>query len=312
MQKPAFDPGLTQQYAGNLKRVINKNGDFNVYRTGFTWRDVHPYLYLVNLSWPNFLLAVLVFYVVTNTVFAAIFMLTGPRSVYGVDSHSLGSRFLDVWFFSSHTLTTVGYGNMYPVGLPANAIASFEALIGLLSFALATGLLFGRFARPSARIGFSPQLLVAPYREGLSLQFRIVNRRPNNLIDLNAQCTLMTVVQTDGSLGRKYQNLELERSQVLFFPLTWTVVHPIEPGTPLYGKGPEELRRLQAEVLVMIRGFDDTFGQTVHARHSYRYDEVVWGARFVPAFEFDRNGDMHVEVNKVGLIEAAALPELQA
>lgn len=312
MQKPGFDPGLTQQYTGNLKRVINKDGEFNVYRTGFTWRDIHPYLTLINLSWSMFLLLVLLLYVIGNTIFACVYILAGPNSVYGVDRHSAWTRFMDVWFFSSHTLTTVGYGNMYPVGITANSIASFEALVGLLAFALATGLLFGRFARPSARIGFSPSMLVAPYSDGISLQFRIVNRRTNNLIDLNAQMTLMTVEQVGGRLGRKYTSLELERSQVLFFPLTWTVVHPVEPGSPLFGKTPDDLRQLHAEVLVMIRAFDDTFGQTVHARHSYRYDEITWGARFVPAFEFDRNGDMHVEVNKVGLMEPSGLPQVEA
>src|ERR1700741_4430096 len=102
MQKPSFDPGLTQQYAGNLKRVINKNGGFNVYRTGFTWRDIHPYLYLVNLTWTQFLLVVLAFFVVANTCFAVVYLLIGPRSISGVDGHSAATRFLDVWFFSSH------------------------------------------------------------------------------------------------------------------------------------------------------------------------------------------------------------------
>ena len=309
MQKASFDPGLTQQYAGNLKRVINKDGEFNVYRTGFTWRDVHPYLFLINLGWPQFLLVVLAAFLVLNTLFAALYMLIGADCVYGARVPSAWMSFVNVMFFSSHTLTTVGYGNMYPVGVAGNCLASFESLVGLLSFALATGLLFGRFARPSARIGFSPTMLVAPYRDSTSLQFRVVNRRPNNLIDLEARLTLMTVENIDGRLGRKYTALQLEREQVLFFPLTWTVVHPIDESSPLSGKTADELRQMQAEVLVLMKGFDDTFGQNVHARYSYRYDEITWGARFAPAFEFDREGNMHVEVNKVGMLEKVALPQ---
>jgi inward rectifier potassium channel len=312
MEKASFDPGLTQQYAGNLKRVINKNGEFNVHRTGFTWRDIHPYLVIVNLSWTTFLAIVVVWYILTNSLFAGLYILIGSNSVHGVDAQSGWMRFCEIWFFSSHTLTTVGYGNYYPVGIPANVVASFEALTGWLAFALAAGLLFGRFSRPSARIGFSPNMVVAPYKGLTSLQFRVVNRRTNNLIDLDAQLTLMTVEEIKGRLGRRYTPLELERPHVLFFPLTWTIVHPVEETSPLYGKTPEDLQRLQAEVLVMIKGFDDTFGQTVHARYSYRYDEVTWGARFVPAFEFDRYGNMHVEVNKVGLLEPAALPQQPA
>jgi inward rectifier potassium channel len=311
MEKATFDPGLTQQYAGNLKRVINKDGGFNVYRSGFTWRDIHPYLFMINLPWQQFLLVVVGTYIVLNTIFAALYMLIGAEYVYGAKTNSAWMSFVNVMFFSSHTLTTVGYGNLYPVGVAANTIASFEALVGLLAFALATGLLFGRFARPSARIGFSPTMVVAPYGDGTSLQFRVVNRRSNNLIDLEARVTLMTVEEVKGRLGRKYVSLTLERQQVLFFPLTWTVVHPIDENSPLRGKGQEDLSRLQAEVLVMMKGFDDTFSQTVHARYSYRYDEITWGARFAPAFEFDPQGNMHVEVNKVGLLEAAALPQIQ-
>lgn len=312
MDKPSFDPGLTQQYAGNLKRVINKDGDFNVYRTGFTWRDFHPYLFLINLTWPKFFMAVVAAYIAGNTIFASLYILIGSDCIYGANSPSAWMRFLNVMFFSSHTLTTVGYGNMYPIGVAANGVASFEALVGLLAFALATGLLFGRFARPTARIGFSPRMLVAPYGNGTSLQFRVVNRRQNNLIELEARLTLMTVEEIKGQLGRRFANLTLERSQVFFFPLTWTVVHPIDENSPLRGKTAEDLERLQAEVVVMMKGFDDTFGQNVHARYSYRYDEMVWGARFVPAFKFDRNGNMHVEVNKVGVCERAALPQIQS
>ncbi len=312
MEKASFDPGLTTQYAGSLKRVIDENGEFNVYRTGYTWHDFHPYLFLINLTWTQFLMLVVAAYVVANTLFAGIYMLIGQDSVYGASKASTGARFLEVWFFSSHTLTTVGYGNLYPVGVASNAVASFEALVGLLAFALATGLLFGRFAKPSARIGFSPNILVAPYAEGTSLQFRVVNRRPNNLIDLEARLTLMTVEDMNGRLGRRYTSLALERPQILFFPLTWTVVHPIDENSPLYGKTAEDLKQMQAEVLVLMRGFDDTFAQIVHARHSYRYDEAVWGARFAPAFDFDRSGNMHVEVNKVGLLERAPLPQVES
>lgn len=312
MEKPTFDPGLTQQYAGNLQRVIDKNGDFNVYRTGSTWRDLHAYLFLINLSWPQFLLTLVGGYIAINTIFAAVYMAIGSDCIYNAQAPTAWMRFVNVMFFSSHTLTTVGYGNMYPVGVPANSVAAFEALAGLLGFAIATGLLFGRFSRPSARIGFSPNVIIAPYGGGRSLQFRIVNRRPNNLIDLEARVLLMTVEEVNGRLGRRYVPLSLERQQILFFPLTWTVVHPIDENSPLWEKTVENLRQLQAEVMVLLKGFDDTFAQNVHARHSYRYDEITWGARFAPAFEFDRNGNMHVEVNKVGLLESAALPPSEA
>lgn len=305
MERPTFDPGLTQQYTGVLKRAINKNGQFNVRRTGITWRDVHPYLSLINMSFPAFLGFVAAAYIVINIVFACVYVAIGTENVKGTEAPTEWLRFVNAFFFSAHTLTTVGYGNMYPVGVAANTVAAIEALAGLLAFAIATGLVFGRFSRPSARIGFSPNILVSPYMDQTSLQFRVVNRRSNNLIDLQARLLLMTVEFIGGRLQRRYVTLTLERDQVLFFPLTWTVVHPIDENSPLYGKTAADLERLQAEVMIMLRGFDETFAQTVHARYSYRYDEIVWGAKFAPAFEVDPNGELQVEVSRVGAIEPA-------
>jgi inward rectifier potassium channel len=234
-------------------------------------------------------------------------MAIGVDHIKGTEAPTEWLRFVYAFFFSAHTLTTVGYGNMYPTGIAANTVAAIESLAGLLAFAIATGLLFGRFSRPSARIGFSRNLLVSPYLEGTSLQFRIVNRRSNNLIDLEARLLLMTVEFIGERLQRRYTRLDLERNQVQFFPLTWTVVHPIDDKSPFYRKTAEDLDRLQAEVMIMIRAFDETFGQTVHVRYSYRYDEIVWGAKFAPAFEVETNGDLRVEVNRVGAIEAAQI-----
>ncbi len=306
-KQPTYDPGLTQQYAGVLKRVINKDGQFNVHRTGLTWRDVHPYLFLISTSWPVFFALVLAMFIVVNTLFAGVYVLAGPEHIKNSHASTPAGSFLNLFFFSAHTLTTVGYGNMYPDTALANTIAVIEAFMGLMGFAIATGLLFGRFSRPSARFGFSESMLVSPYGSETSLQFRIVNRRSNNLIDVEARVLLMTVDSNDGRLQRKYVQLELERAQVLFLPLTWTIVHPIDTNSPLFGKTAADLERLQAEVLIMMKAFDDTFGQTVHARYSYRFDEITWGATFAPAFEIDHNGDLEVEINKVGRIEQAPL-----
>lgn len=307
MQKPTFDPGLTEQYTGTVNRIINKDGQFNVHRSGSTWRDLHPYLVLVNMPFPVFLVSVTVGFMIINSLFAWVYLLIGPEHVKGLEAPTEALRFLNAFFFSAHTLTTVGYGNMYPVGVTANFVAVAEALVGLLTLAIATGLLFGRFSRPSARIGFSNNLIVAPYQNGISLQFRVVNRRSNNLINLEARVLLMTVELVEGRTQRRFLALELERSEILFFPLTWTVVHPIDERSPLYGKTPQDLERLQAEVMIIMRAFDDTSGQSVHARYSYRYDEITWGARFVPAFAVDDKGDLHVAVNSVGAIEKVAV-----
>jgi len=300
MRKATFDPGLTQQFTSPFRRVINKDGSFNVHRRGTTWRDIHPYLHLINMGWVRFFATVLCFYLLVNVAFAVTYYLLGPDELAGMENISSFHRMLNCFFFSSHTLSTVGYGNFYPKGISANFVASIESLFGVLGFAVATGLLFGRVSRPSARIGFSEQMLVSPYQESTSLQFRVVNRRTNDLMDLEARMMLMTVTQQDGKPIRNYDNLKLEREQVIVLPLTWTIVHPIDSESPLYGKTAEDFKEQQAELLIVIKAYDDTFSQTVIARHSYRYDEILWGRRFAPAFYVDGQGDIVLELPKLG------------
>ena len=280
MKNVGFDPGLTQKFTSPFRRVINKDGSFNVHRRGTTWRDFHPYLHLINASWPTFLGWLFLGYVVLNTAFAVLYFALGPGQLQGGDAPTNGARFMNAFFFSAHTLSTVGYGNISPGTMASNSIASVESLVGVLGFAVATGLLFGRVSRPSARIGFSANMLVAPYQDGTSLQFRVVNQRKNSLMELEVKMMLMTVEDESGESKRKYKLLRPEREQVLFMPLTWTVVHPIDSESPLSGKTADDLKRLQAEVLILIKAYDDTFSQTVLARYSYRHDEIVWGRRF--------------------------------
>ena len=300
MQQPSFDPGLTQQVTGALRRAINRDGSFNVQRRGGSWRDAHPYLILINMGWTAFFGLVFLAYVAVNTVFALIYFGLAPGQVQGIDASSTLGRFLNSFFFSAHTLTTVGYGNFAPTGISANFLAALEAIVGLMGFAVATGLFFGRVSRPSARMGFSEKMLVAPYQEGASLQFRIVNLRTNVLMDLKASVILMTVEGPPERLTRKYQPITLERDQINFLAVTWTIVHPIDESSPLFQKTQAELEKLQAEVLILIKAFDETFSQTVNARYSYRYDELEWGAKFSPAFQIDAEGQIVLDVDAVG------------
>jgi inward rectifier potassium channel len=302
MEQPAFDPGLTQQFSSRLRRAINKDGSFNVRRRGASWRAFHPWLALVNMSWTGFATVLGLMWLMVNTLFALLYFKLDPSELQGVMVSTPWHRFLDDFFFSAQTLTTVGYGGIVPRGVLANFIASTEALLGLMAFAVGTGLLLARVSRPSARIAFSPNALIAPYQDGTSLQFRIVNERRNTLMELEARVLLMTVVPGARGPERRYDILNLERKAVIFFPLTWTIVHPIDSTSPLFGKTAADLERLQAELLILIKGFDDTFSQTVNARYSYRYDEIRWNARFAPAFRIDEEGDMILELDRVGAI----------
>ena len=297
MKRQDFDPGLTQQFSGELRRTINRDGSFNVHKKGTRLRDFNPYLYLIDTTWPRFLLLVFIGFLAANTFFAELYLLNGADHLQTSDTGL--SQYANAFFFSVHTLTTVGYGDIYPKGFAANLISAVEAMTGLLGFAIATGLVYGRFSRPSARIVFSNSMLIAPYQDGTSLQFRIANRRNNVVMDLDAKVLFMTVSNVEGRLQRDYKDLSLERPKVYFLPLTWTIVHPIDSDSPLYGKTAEDLARSQAEFLILIKAFDDTFSQTVNARYSYRHDDIIWGARFTPAFKVDQQGDLVLEMDRI-------------
>ena len=300
MANPTFDPGLTQQFTGAIQRTINKDGEFNV-RRHTHWRDIHPYLHLINMSWPVFLAVVFVAYLSANIVFAFIYFELGPGALTDTTAATESARFLHAFFFSAQTLSTAGYGTITPNNTAANFVAVFEAMMGLMGFAVATGVLFGRVSKPSARIKFSERMLIAPYQTGTSIQFRIVNLRPNVLMELEAVVMLMTAEGAEGTVARAFKILKLERERIYFFPLTWTIVHPIDESSPLYGKSAEDLKSLQAEFLILIKGFDETFSQTVYARFSYRHDEIVWGARFGPAFHVDSGGGIVLDIERLSV-----------
>ena len=300
-QKASFDPGLTQRFDAPMRRAINKDGTFNVRRVGASWRAFHPWLHVVNMSWSGFVILVVSFYLLLNLGFASLYFLLGAEAVIGSASPTESGRLLNCFFFSGHTLTTVGYGTLAPHGFAANMAATIEALVGLLGFAIITGLLVARVSRPSARIQYSANAIIGPYQDGTALMFRIANERSNNLMELDAQVLLMQVVSKQGGhLERKFDMLTLERNTVLMFPLTWTIVHPIDENSALFGKTADDLRSVQAEVLILVKGFDETFSQIVHTRYSYRADEIVWGAKFSPAFRVDETGGMVLELDKVG------------
>lgn len=301
MQAPSFDPGLTQRYDGPVRRFIRPDGSFNIVRRGTNWRDVNPYLHLVSTSWTRFFLWILLGYIAANGAFAALYFGLGPGALHGgMEGDPAIARFLQCFFFSSQTLTTVGFGAIAPATRAANIVASLEALFGLLGFAVATGLMFGRVSRPSARIGFSQNALISPYQDGSAFQCRVVNRRANTLIEPSVTLMLMTVDRSDSKARREFRILKLERPGIMLFPLTWTIVHPIDDESPLFGKTAADLAAMQAEFMVMFKAWDETFAQTVHQRYSYGHAEILWGAAFTPAFFVDGDGSLHVDVGKVG------------
>ena len=264
-------------------RLLNRDGSFNVRKSRSWARDLFSYTGLLSISWPRFFALIFAFYIAINALFAAAYCALGPNALAGGD----GSRFARAFFFSVDTYATIGFGNIVPVGLAANLLVTLESLAGLLSFALATGLVFARFSRPRAEVVYSDYSVVAPYRGISAWQFRIINARDSQLIEVQAKIVLSRFEEHDGTRQRKYHTLSLERDRVAFFPTAWTVVHPIDESSPLFGWTEDRFIAAQSEFLVLLTAIDETFSQTVHSRSSYGASEVVWGARFAPLFKND-------------------------
>ena len=288
--------------------MMDSNGKFRVKRTGI--RSILSLSFaheLIQMSWSRFLLVVLLFYILVNTLFAALYYLNGMENFMGGLAGSGPAAFSEAFFFSAQTLTTVGYGRINPAGLIANILASAEALIGLMSFALVTGLLYGRFARPVASLIYSDNVLFSPYQDGTALMLRLANARNNDLAEVQAEITLSLLVDEGDKAIRKYFTLELERSQVTALPLAWTLVHAIRAESPLLEMTQERLKEMEGEILVTMKGLDTTFSQTVYSRRSFGTDAFVWNARFLPCFHRSENGfETILEMDKLSKFELLA------
>ncbi len=285
-------------------RLLNRDGTFNVNRRGISrFRAIGFYQALLTMSWWRFHAAILLSYLSVNAAFALGFLACGPNALQGLEARSLAGRFLEAFFFSVQTFTTVGYGHITPQSLAANLVATLDAFMGLMGFALATGLLFARFSRPTARICFSRNALVAPYQGAQAFEFRVINERRNVLIEVQAKVVFSRMEWSGDRRVRRFYPLALERDHVAFFPLHWTIVHPIQDDSPLSGLTQQALVESESEFLILITAIDDTFSQTVHTRSSYKAEEVLWDTRFKSMFGYDSEGVLSVDLKKLDWVE---------
>jgi inward rectifier potassium channel len=303
------DLGFGTKITGDKSRLVNKDGTFNVRRVGHSFlNSINWYHRLITIGWLNFFGIVFLFYFLLNMIFASLYLIVGTEYLSGIQDEHQQAPFWEAFFFSAQTLTTVGYGRISPVGFWTNSIAALEALVGLLLIALATGLLYGRFSRSVPRIRFSKHMILAPYLDINGLMFRIIHERDSELIDIEVDLSLSCLeTLPSGAKTRKYYSLELERSHLNFFPMSWTVVHPITEDSPLKSATQKTLKETDAEFLIMIRAIDETFMQQVHVRYSYNYEEMIWGARFQPIFDSAARGNISLRIEDIDKFHPASL-----
>jgi inward rectifier potassium channel len=281
-------------------RLMNRDGYFNVQKTGLTfWNALDIYNSLMLMGWGRFYTIVVCSFLGINILFALGFTLLGRTSINGSQATNWIAYLADAFFLCVQTFATIGYGVLSPNGFLANTLAVMVAFCGIIMGALATGLLFARFSRPMAKIMFSNDAIISPYKEGQALMFRVANTRLSQLIDVNARIILAKMEGEGLGRIRRFYQLNVEISKIMFMPQHWTVVHAINEESPFWNMTPEQFEVDECEVIVLIMAIDDSFSQTVHTRYSYYAKEVVWGAKFANMFTDSSDYKVTVDLRRL-------------
>lgn len=291
-------------------RFVNKDGSYNIIRKGVNVQHrVSIFQKMIAVPTWEFFLILLVFFIGINVIFAFAYYLLGVNQVDAVAGHnSPVQQLAHLFFFSAQTFTTVttiGYSHISLNSVGTSILSSFEALCGLLSFAILTGLVYSRFARPRTFLIFSRNALIAPYKDKTGLMFRFVSYKDrHNLIDANVKVSLGLTVEENGVHRFRFYSLQLERYHVDALSMNWTVVHPIDEKSPLHNFSSEDLQHAQAELYVQVTGFDQVFSSTVVQQTSYFYNEIIHGAKFVSMYHESKDDTTTIlELDKLNTYE---------
>lgn len=306
MERPTSDPGFASAFDRPLDRLMAKDGSFRVHRVGRLTGLREGFVALATMPLAQLLATCMAGYLALNVVFGSLYMLIGVEHIGNADLSSTTGRWLSALGMSIQTLTTVGYGSLYPTNAATWTLAAVEGVFGILGFSVISAVIFSRFARPTTRLAYSSHALIAPYKDGWSVQVRIANRRDTLLVEIEARL-LLALARVGDSEQLDYFNLPLQIDKVSFLPLSWTIVHPLAPGSPLAGLGHDDLRARRAELLLIVKGVDEGYMQPVIARHSFRFDEIVWGGRFVRAYDVE-DGRVRLHLSKVSEYVAVEAP----
>lgn len=279
--KPDEATGFGANSKDTSGRFYLKTGTPNVKKRGLSlFERVSWYNAMINMSAGHFLLLIFTGYISINLLFTGVYALIGIDHLAGIQRGTGFENFMEMFFFSTQTFTTVGYGRISPVGMLASSMATFEAFIGLLSFAIATGLFYGRFSRPKAHLRFSKNALISPFNDGKALMFRLAPYKNNYLTDVEVKLTLAVKEEENGQLKNKFYTLETQISRINMLIVSWTVVHPINENSPFYGMSTADIQDMQLELMVFIKGFDEAYSNAVVSRTSYLQHEIIPDAKF--------------------------------
>ena len=304
------DLGLDHNAQKGRQRTISSDGSYNMERiTGRVFGNFYLFHWLITTPWKHYWVAVFSFYGFMNLLFATIYYTIGPEQIAGIPPGGELTNFFYCFFLSAQSFTTVGYGSLSPMSETTNVVATIEAFTGLMTFALATGTLWGRFSKPVSKIKYSDKIVIAPFHEGLAMQFMVANELDTTLMEMEARVNIAWYENENGQPTRKFQQVKLEIDKIAMFPTSWTINHPIDEESALFGKSLEQIVAMDFEVFVLLKGFDDVFSQTIYSRHSYMASEFVWGAKFQRPFDVNDKGKVVMDLTKVGEYDLVKIPE---
>ncbi len=298
-KKESAELGFGSKNYNESVRFLNQDGTLNIKRKV---TDKHigfdMFHWLLGIKWGQFFALVFFIYGAVNTLFAIIYFSIGVDKFGGIEAGSGIENFLQLFFFSAQTLTTVGYGHIYPNSSLISTVSSIESMFGLMGFALVTGILYGRFAKPKADIQYSNKALISTYNDITGFMFRIANKKQNELIE--TECQLVLAINNLETKKRDFHFLDLERSKINFLPLTWTLVHPIDDKSQLYEVTQDEFNQRDGEFIILIKSITDTYFHTVYSRMSYKAREIAWNAKFVPMKQMPhKDGSISINLNDI-------------
>lgn len=253
------------------------------------WQE--PYYLLITVSWSVFFALTALIYAVVNALFAIGYLLGGDC----IENAAAGS-FGDAFFFSVQTLTSIGYGAMYPTTTYADILVTLEAFVGIIGIAMLTGLAFAKFAQPTAKVMFSQVAAISTYNGSPTLMFRAANQRLNQIIEAEVRLYLMRdEVSAEGKYMRRFHQLKLLRDRTPRFALSWTVMHPIDRDSPLWKATPESLAQTKAMLVVSFTGIDETVSQALHAQYHYGANDILWQHYFADIIHPTPQGHFYVD-----------------
>lgn len=290
---------MPEQELQRRLRIVARGDGFKVIPIGRS-KNIFGDLYIkfIGGSWRSIILYSIGLFFLINIIFALLYYAIGD----GI-SNSKDNSFLDDFFFSVQTFATIGYGVLAPTNLAANILVTFEAILGFAYSGVTTGVIFAKFARPTARILFSENAIITSHNGKPHFMFRLVNERGNSIVDANAKLTFMRDELTlEGKRIRRFYDLPLVRKEIPILRLTWSVLHEITENSPLYNQTHEDLNRDQVEIIISITGLDDTLYQTIHARNSYIADEIILNGEFEDMIERTDNYELIVRYDNLNKI----------